>query len=195
MSNQEMNMDKWDEIYEAGGYEIITQEVSDERQAFVIDNNNKAEWALNKIKEDRRSFEEYIETCDNMIKAYEEKKKKALEKMERKTSYLEYLLAQYFETVEKKKTKTQESYVLPSGKLVRKFGANDFQRDEEKLTKWLEDNKYNSFVKTEKKAAWGEFKKECTVSGDILVDKDGQIVEGVTILKKPDTFEVVVEKE
>lgn len=189
----DLNMDKWDEIYEEK--EAGDVEVSQERKEFVIDDSTKAEWAVNAIKKDRDAAAEYIETCENMIKMYKDKINLATLKLENKTSYLEYLLAQYFETVEKKKTKAQETFALPSGKLVRKFGTNEFNRDEEKFVKWLKDNQYTSFVETKESAKWGEFKKVCDVSGDMLVDKDGQIVEGVTITKKADEFKVVLEKE
>ena len=49
------------------------------------------------------------------------------------------------------------------------------------------------FIKTEEKPRWGDFKKRLEIMGGSVVDKEtGEIVEGVTVETKPDTFTVDV---
>ena len=49
---------------------------SDENDEFIIDNDEKAEWALRKIAEEREEAQHYINVCKSMIAEYEEKYKK-----------------------------------------------------------------------------------------------------------------------
>ena len=93
----------------------------DMEEKFVVDNDKKAEWALGKIRALKADMERYTAVCDEMIAEYEAKKKAAHERYEQETAYFKTQLAQYFETVDKRKTKTQEVYELPGGTLRKKY--------------------------------------------------------------------------
>ena len=89
-----------------------------------------------------------------------------------------------------KKTKTRETYRLLSGNLVLKLGSIKATPDDEKLVPWLKANGYADFVKTEEKATWGELKKKLNFETGTMamVAETGEIIEGVTVMKQPDTF-------
>ena len=90
----------------------------DAREEFQITDDKTAEWALKKIK---AAEDEYIRLMELIQVEREELNKKAEElsnHLESETGYLKSLLFKYFETVEKKETKTQQSYKLLSGSLV-----------------------------------------------------------------------------
>ena len=109
------------------------------------------------------------------------------------TRFLTGKLAEYFETVPHKTTKTKASYRLLSGTLTRKFGGTTMKQDDEKLVQFLKDSGQLEFIKTEEKPRWGDFKKRLEIMGGSVVDKEtGEIVEGVTVETKPDTFTVDV---
>ncbi|NLI58767.1 MAG: hypothetical protein GX387_09670 [Clostridium sp.] len=163
---------------------------SDENDEFIIDNDEKAEWALRKIAEEREEAQHYINVCKSMIAEYEEKIQKEEERLNKKTSYLEGKLQQYFQSVKYKSTKTQKIYKLPSGTLRLKYPQPEFKRDEEKLVNWLKENKFLDLIKVREVPNWVELKKNIKISGNRVVSEDGQIIEGVEVIEKPPVFEV-----
>lgn len=151
-------------------------------QGFTIDDDSKAEWALEKIKEATEERDRLL----NLIKEKEAelaaKKAGITEKYERETGYLKGLLQQYMNTVECKSTKTQDTYQLLSGKLIRKKPTTEYKVDDEKLLAWLSDNGHEELIKTESKPRWGELKKLLTgdpESGLTMIEGTGELVDGV----------------
>ena len=163
---------------------------SDENDEFIIDNDEKAEWALKKIAEERKEAQRYIDVCRSMILEYEEKIRKEEERLNKKTSYLESKLQEYFLSVKHKSTKTQKVYKLPSGTLKLRYRQPEFKRDEEKLLSWLKENKMLDFIKVKETPNWAELKKNVKISGNRAVAEDGQIVEGVEVIERPPVFEI-----
>lgn len=175
--------------------EIVDDNILDQcndDQKFIIDNDEKAEWALRKIAEERAETERYINVCRSMIIEYEEKALKADEKLKNKLSYFEGQLQKYFESVIRKETKTQETYTLPSGVLRLKHQQPEFNRDDEILLMWLKENGMNDLIRTDEKPNWAELKKKVNVSGDKVISEDGQIVDGVKVIVKPSVFEIEI---
>lgn len=163
---------------------------SDEQQAFVINNDGAAEWAIKVIADATAEHQRLVNVCDTAISEYQYKKQRYAEKLERETGYLKAQLQTYFETVPHKATKTQETYELPSGKLKLKYATNEFIKDDEKLVQWLKDYNKTDYIQTVEKPKWGELKKACSVSGTSVIDPDGLIIEGVVVEKKPEKFEI-----
>lgn len=159
---------------------------------FIIDNDEKAEWALAKIREERAEAQRIISVCENMIKRYEEKIQAVKEQLPKKTAYLESQLMQYFEKVPKKKTKTMEKYDLPSGVLKKKYPRPEYKRDEDKLLQWLKERNMTDYIKVKESADWASLKKSIKTVGNKVVDENGEIVEGITVVERPAEFIVEV---
>lgn len=135
----------------------------------------------------------YYQKKDAELKETAEKLAAAERRYENGTRFLTGKLAEYFETVPHKATKTKESYRLLSGTLTRKYGGAQMKQDDAQLVQYLKDSGQLEFIKTEEKPKWGEFKKRLEIMGGSAVDKEtGEIVEGVQIIEKPDTFSVDV---
>lgn len=161
-------------------------------EPFRIDNDQKAEWALAKIREEQAEAMRIMNVCKSMILHYEEQMKKAEEGLEKKTAYLRSQLEQYFDSVEKRRTKTQEVYKLPSGTLRRKYPGPQFKRDDDALVKWLKERNMKDYIKVKETADWANLKKAIQVVGNKAVDENGEVVEGITIVDRPPVFEVEV---
>lgn len=99
-------------------------------------------------------------------------------------------LEAYFDTLPHKKTKTQESYPLPSGKLVRKHQDTEFIRNDEELLSWLHDNNGEKFIKTKESVDWAGMKKTLSVLGETVVDENGEIIPCIKATERPDVFKV-----
>lgn len=162
-------------------------------ETFVIDNDQKADWALKKIKAELTELERLTELAEAEIAELEQKIKDEQEASERRCSYLRAALELYFDSVEHKHTKTQESYKLLHGTLVRKHGGIDYERDDDKLTGWMQEHDYDDMVTIKTSPQWGNFKRLLSAdpeTGVVTVAATGEVVAGVKAVQKPDTFDI-----
>lgn len=149
------------------------------------------DWAIRKISEERSEYNRLKELADQQKAAIEEKVEAARRRMENGTAFLTSCLADFFNTVPHKTTKTTEKYRLLSGTLTLKKGTVKAKVDDAKLVPWLRANGYDELVKVEESAKWGELKKMLAYTGEIAtIEGTGEIVEGVTAYETPDTFTV-----
>ena len=156
-----------------------------ETDGFVIDTDAKAEWALQKIREARADRDRWVDW-------YKAKIEEIKEQTDFDTMNLERMLADYFATVPHKKTKTQESYKLPGGKLVLKTQNPEFVKDESAVIAWAKENKLPQYVKVEEKLAWQELKDATAIFEGHIVTEDGEIVPGVEVIDREAKFVVEV---
>lgn len=170
--------------------EIINEGMLDDG-LFVIDSDKNAERILKLIQEETAEVQRYVNVCDTFISEYEYKKNQAKEELEKKLFWYKQQLQNYFERVDKKATKTQITYKLPSGTLKLKFGTTEFVRDNEALVKWLKESGRNELVKLKEEPNWAELKKEVwDIKAGQAITKDGEIIDGVVAKERPDTFEI-----
>ena len=89
--------------------------------------------------------------------------------------------------------KIKHSYRLLSGTLVKKLGGSTMKQDDDTLLAYLKASGNEDMIQNTEKPKWGEFKKRLEIVGGQIVDKTtGELVEGVQIIEKPDTFTVDV---
>lgn len=163
------------------------------RPAWRITDDGCADWAVQKIAEEKAELNRIKELADAQIQKIEEKVAAAERRFQNGTSFLTGKLAEYFRTVPHKETKTKHSYRLLSGTLALKIGGSQLKQDDEKLVEYLKASGNTELIKTEEKPMWGEFKKRLEIIGGTVVDTTtGELVEGVQIIEKPDIFTVDV---
>lgn len=161
-------------------------------EAFVVDNDKKAEYCIKKIKAAQAEHDRLMELAHA---EYEELDKKVAEidrKLESDTNYYKALLYGYFETVEHKETKTQESYKLLSGSLVyKKPSVSIVKPDEEKLLAYLRQADHMEYIETKESVRWGELKKTLTLTdtGEII-SEDGEVLDFIQTEEKAGEFNV-----
>lgn len=158
-------------------------------EAWAITDDNAAEWALAKIRENNAERDRLIAVCNNQIDFYITKKTDYVHKCDTDNAFLESALHAYFETVPHKATKTQESYKLPSGTLKLKTPAPEWKHDDEKLMA-----AYPDFVENTPKLKWGDLKKRLTDVGNgaVIDPETGEVVQGVVIEARDPQFVVEV---
>lgn len=164
----------------------------EEKEVFVIDNDDKADWAIRKIKEAEDECSRLMSLIVHEHERLEQKEKELTEKLERDTSYLKHLLLEYMATVKTKATKTQETYQLLSGKLVKKFPTTDYKKDDERLLEWAKESA-PEFVKVKESVDWAEMKKHVAIAGDGRVAIDGEIVDCIRAEEKPGRLDIKFE--
>lgn len=156
---------------------------------FTVDNDQKAEWAARKIREARQDTQKWTEYYERQLSAI----RRANEDTE---AYFAALLADYFDTVPHKATKTQESYSLPSCKLVLKAQQPEFSRDEVALCDYLDKKGRDDLVKITRRADWAALKKTLKAMEDgTCVDADGEVVEGVQAFSRMLEFKIEMKED
>lgn len=166
--------------------ELMNEEIlSEEEQGFVVDDDQKAEWCMKKILEAQQEMQDWTAF-------YKGQTDKVKAKCESRIAWFEHLLRPYFDMVPHKATATQESYALPSGKLVVKQQQPEYVREDDKIAEWLQQSGLDYLI--EKKPKWGEMKKNLglKVEGDQVVTEDGEIVPGVAAVERGPVFKVEV---
>lgn len=163
------------------------------RPVWRITDDGCADWACQKIAEEKAELDRITSLADSQIEKIQQRVEAAQRRYENGTRFLTGKLAEYFETVPHKTTKTKHSYRLLSGTLVKKIGGRTMKQDDDALLAYLKASDNEDMIQTTEKPKWGEFKKRLEIVGGQIVDKTtGELVEGVQIIEKPDTFTVDV---
>lgn len=159
-----------------------------DNEQFTIENDKMADWAIEQIKEKEEERDRLISLAQEKIKDLQDKIQEVTDKCEQSTAFLKMSLHSYFANVPHKKTKTQESYQLVSGKLVYKLPSTKINHDDEALIEWLSNTEY---VETKKSLKWGEYKKNLQVTDGKVIDTEtGEVVEACTIEEVPGKLEI-----
>lgn len=163
------------------------------RPAWRITDDGCADWACRKIAEEKTELDRITALGESQIEKIQQRIDAAQRRYENGTRFLTGKLAEYFETVPHKTTKTKHSYRLLSGTLVKKIGGSTMKQDDDTLLAYLKASGNEDMIQNTEKPKWGEFRKRLEIVGGQIVDKTtGELVEGVQIIEKPDTFTVDV---
>lgn len=143
-------------------------DISEEKENFIVDSDSKADWCCKIIKQEQAEFERLSNTIDEEIEILKRKKERLEQQLANKTGFLKSKLIQYFETVEKKELKTCFKYKLPSADLVFVKPSIQYERDNDKILSWLSEHNKFEYIKTNPSVDWAELKKT-----DFFKDVDG----------------------
>lgn len=170
----------------------MEQEYEYESEGYAIVNDNEADYALEQIAIAKEEYDRLTAIADEKISELKAKKEQLQESYDKKVAFYRFKLQQFFETVPHKETKTQESYKLLSGSLVKKKAAQKIvNSDENSLISWLKANNEESYIKTEEKVSWGEFKKNLSiVDGKVVNNLSGEVVDCVSIEETEESFDI-----
>lgn len=161
-----------------------------QNQRWRIADDGCADWALKKIKLEKDERDRIVALAEQEIARLKDQIERADRRYDQNTSFLTSMLAEFFETVPHKKTKTgTESYRLLNGQLVKKPATIKLQPDDEKLVTWLRAAGREDLIKVETKAMWGELKKQIEMVGTVAMMPDtGEIIEGIDVVEVPPAF-------
>ncbi|MGN1090636.1 MAG: host-nuclease inhibitor Gam family protein [Huintestinicola sp.] len=163
-----------------------------EKDDFVIDNDNLADWAVRTIRTENKERDRLINIAKDQIAELEAQIDNITAQYAYKTARLESYLSRYFDTVPHNETKTQESYKLLSGTLVLtkpKVSLAAPNADNEVFNDFVRRTA-PEYIKTVETVRWGDYKKTLKFSGDVVIDSNGEIVEGLVCTAVPPNFSV-----
>ena len=173
----------------------LLKEEAPVRERFEVDNDMKAEWVLSKIRHIRADQKKECDELTRQMRFYQDQMDMISKQADDDVAFFESMLIPYFaERMEggfTKSTKTQTSYKLPTGKLVLKKQAPEYERKDDELLPWLKANRPD-LVKVTESANWAELKKSVKINGENVVTADGEVIPGVKVTEREDKFEVEV---
>lgn len=171
-----------------GKPELLPFEPEDER--YHITTDAEADRWVEKIRDARAERDRFVNACNERIAEFEARAKAAEEECDKECGYALALLHEYFGTVERKRSKTQETYSLPSGKLVYKMPSIAPRIDEERLLNWVKAEA-PEYTTTTVKTKWGELKKALALKDNhYIFTATGEIVDGLTPEEKEGGFDI-----
>lgn len=165
---------------------VDLEPVEEAEEGFICDNDQKAEWCLLQIRRAQAEKERWKEHYKAMLDSMNASCDLTIETMKR-------FLRDYFDTVPHKKTKTEENYPLPSGKIMMKLQATDFDYDEQEVISWLKENG-GGYIKTKEILDWNGLKGTLSVVGDAVANEDGEIIPCIKAVEKGAEFKVQLKK-
>ena len=160
-----------------------------------IHDDMDAEEHLRKIRYWKSYEERMLAHFERQIQAVKEKTKSHIE-------WHEHLLQSYFAKVPHSGTKTQETYSLPSGKMVMKRATDSLVRPEKEnetaFLLYLAESGIKEYTKTKITEAldWANYKKRLTIVDGKAVDKEtGEIVEEIRVEHVEPKFSITLNDE
>lgn len=164
-----------------------------EYDGWRVTNDQDAEWVIETCAAELVEIDRYIASLEAKAQEIYEKLERAREERQRKIEWRDGHLLAYFETIDpqyKRRTKTQEQYRLPSGKIVKKYPSPEFKRTDDQLLAWIKANERLDLVEVSERPKWGELKKAVTVAGNkVVYTATGEVVDGVEVIERPPVIE------
>lgn len=159
-------------------------------ERYRITTDAEADRYIEKVQDARAERDRIVAACKERIAEFEARIKAVEDECERECGFALGLLHEYFGTVPHKKTKTQETYALPSGKLVFKTPSIAPKTDDVRLLAWAQASAPD-YVQTSYKAKWGELKKLLVLKGDrYIFTETGEVVDGVEPVQTEGGFDI-----
>ena len=148
-----------------------------------ITNDLQAEEAIKVIRDAKEQVSIMAEWYKNALAQIKEQQENIIENEKAR-------LRAYFETLPHKKTTTQESYALPSGKLILKKQEPEYKRNEDQLLEWTKANA-PAYVKTKQTVDWDGLKKALSYMDEYAIDPNtGEVVPGITVVDRGSVFQI-----
>lgn len=164
----------------------------EEREGFVVDTEQKANWALRKIKQLQGKMNANTDLAAEEIAKIETWEKEVNGELQRSIDFFSGLLEQYHRGVyaEDPNIKTIK---LPHGQLKMRAQQPEFVRDNDKLLGWLKQSGKSKYIVVKESPAWADLKKTLQVVGNVMLDPEtGEMVDGVEVIEREPKFYVEV---
>lgn len=161
----------------------------EDQEKWAVKDIKTAEWCLKKIALHQQRIDEaaaFVKQQKEELDAY-----LAKAKSEHNSSidfFKEKLRPFALQQLQGSKKKTVS---LPSGNLSFKKQAPEYIKADEELLAFVKQST-PEFLKITEAVDWDTMKKNCQIVGDQLVTPDGEIVQGITVNERDDSFTVKI---
>ncbi len=162
----------------------------DER--FEVTDLDSANWVFKKLDAITTKENEINELADKEIERIKSWQEKEVEKLQGSKDYLQSLVIEYFRIEKEKDSKFKLN--TPYGKVTSRKGSKVIQvSNEQEVINQLEQRGFDNYVKVTKKLSQSDIKKDFNVTENgTLIDANGEVLEGASIVEKPTSYTVKV---
>lgn len=167
-------------------------ETIEQDERFKVTDLESANWVFKKLDAINSKEEEINDLADKEIERIKSWKDKETEKLQSSKEYLESLVVEYFKVEKEKDSRFKLN--TPYGKVTSRKGSKVIQvSNEQDVINQLEQRGFNDYVKVTKKISQSDIKKDFNVAEDgTLIDANGEILNGASIVEKPTSYTVKV---
>jgi hypothetical protein len=156
-------------------------------QRFEINDADKADWAVRKIRRYQKNIDEAKITAQTQIERINQWLASVSEENQKQIDFFKGMLAPYAMT--QLAGQKKRSLKLPSGTIGLRSLPVQFEKDDDVLLEWVKAN-LPGYVAVKESVVWGELKKTVTVVDGKVLTEDGEIIPGVTATEPSDVFYV-----
>lgn len=168
------------------------EETEEYKQRFEINNLESCNWAFRKLAKIKLEEDEIKKVAEKEFERIEAWQKQELAKNEDSKAFFEGLLVEYYskERLENPKFKISTPY----GKVSSRKLQPSYEYDNDKFIAWAKENEYSNLIRIKEEVSKADVKKAFKINGNQLLDENtGQIVDGVTVVERPDSVSVKIE--
>jgi len=166
-----------------------------EEDVFSITDDKTAEWAIKIIAQHNAEKARLTELVNDEKAKLAIKEESIKKHYENETNYLKAKLAEYFNALKPEAlhtTDTMLKYKLLSGELVYKLPKEVKEYDDDIVIPFLEKNGMADYIKTVASVKKAELNKITKIVNGVVIDENGTVIEGITVVEKPGEFEVKI---
>ncbi|HHM3101379.1 TPA: host-nuclease inhibitor Gam family protein [Staphylococcus aureus] len=174
--------------------ELQAQELEniEQDERFEVTDLDSANWVFKKLDAITTKENEINELADKEIERIKSWQEKEVEKLQGRKDYLQSLVIEYFRIEKEKDSKFKLN--TPYGKVTSRKGSKVIQvSNEQEVINQLEQRGFDNYVKVTKKLSQSDIKKDFNVTENgTLIDANGEVLEGASIVEKPTSYTVKV---
>jgi len=162
------------------------EQVNDER--FIVDDEQKANWALRKISELQKEVERNTKLAEQEIDKIKQWEATQNKQIGDNILYFEGLLNEY--AMKQREIDPEfKSMSLPNGRFGFRKQQPKWEYNDEKVLSYLEQAGMNDLIRTTRVPNKAEIRKIFEVVDDKVINKEtGEVVEGIEIEQREEKF-------
>jgi phage host-nuclease inhibitor protein Gam len=170
---------------------------SELKERWKVTNLESANWCLRKMAALEAKRNEINRLAEQEIKRIQEWQNRQTESLNRDHQFFSKLLEEYHRA-ELKKNPRAKTISTPYGKLQLRAQQPLWEYDEDKLLKFLNDTNRKELIRlkiTESPDKTAIKEKCIVVDGQVIDMMTGEIIQGISVFDRPESFSVKVEVE
>jgi len=167
------------------------EQVNDER--FIVDDDQKANWALRKISELQKEVERNTKLAEQEIDKIKQWETTQNKQIGDSILYFEGLLNEY--AIKQREIDPEfKSMSLPNGRFGFRKQQPKWKYNDKEVLSYLESAEMEDLIRTTRVPNKAEIRKVFEVVDDKVINKEtGEVVEGIEIEHRPEQFNWRVE--
>lgn len=170
---------------------VAGEEEQEEKERFRIQNLGGASWALRKLSVLEKKLQELEETAEKDIGRIQHWLAKEKEEISQSKRFFETLLEEYF--YENRMHDPKFKISTPYGKVSSRKQQSSWEYDNEIVISSLKNAGLEDLIRIKEEPAKSEIKKTLQAVNGHAITSDGEIIEGIKIIERPDKVVIDVE--